>query len=283
MRETISIKLLKSLKKGKKQLSREALGRVAGFVLSQRAGNGMFVDKSGRPDVYYTLFGQMLSLVLGLPSTGRKPPVCPENPDAASLDLVHYAAYVRCRMLGRRFPLWRRVDLPDVLDFSDVPHNDRQSPYTRFILLSLFEDTGNRIRDKKELLRSLEHYHADSGGYKNTTDGLSATTNATVAALAVKGQLAGYREDANLLYLRELQGASGGFGAAAGAPMPDLLSTATALFVLDAYGIEAKYPARDFIEAHWLDSGGFSATLAEEKSDAEYTFYGLLALGATKK
>jgi hypothetical protein len=28
-----------------------------------------------------------------------------------------------------------------------------------------------------------------------------------------------------------------------------------------------------------LDSGGFSATLLEDTSDVEYTFYGLLALG----
>ena len=59
-----------------------------------------------------------------------------------------------------------------------------------------------------------------------------------------------------------------------------MLSTATSLVMLNCYGMKPKFAARDFIEAHWLDSGGFSATLMEDKSDVEYTFYGLLALGA---
>jgi hypothetical protein len=38
--------------------------------------------------------------------------------------------------------------------------------------------------------------------------------------------------------------------------------------------------AVSFIDAHWQPSGGFCATLMDETCDVEYTFYGLLALGA---
>lgn len=72
----------------------------------------------------------------------------------------------------------------------------------------------------------------------------------------------------------------GGFKAGRGAPVPDLLSTATTLFLMGCYDIRPVRPVHDFIEAHWLDSGGFSATLLEDSSDVEYVFYGLLALGA---
>ena len=113
----------------------------------------------------------------------------------------------------------------------------------------------------------------------NTRDGLTATTNATVAALAVRGQSAGYVENDDILFLHDQQETSGGFAATKASPVPDLLSTATSLFMLSCYNVKPKYPARDFIEAHWLDSGGFSATLLEDKSDVEYTFYGMLALG----
>jgi hypothetical protein len=58
-----------------------------------------------------------------------------------------------------------------------------------------------------------------------------------------------------------------------------LLSTATALFALRCYGVEPRYSAVDFIEGHWLDDGGFAATLLDDESDVEYLFYGLLALG----
>lgn len=103
-------------------------------------------------------------------------------------------------------------------------------------------------------------------------------TNATAAALMVLGQSEGYvSQRAEALSL--MQHESGGFRASEMAPVPDLLSTATALFVLDCYGLEPRYEAADFVEAHWLESGGFAATLLDDRSDVEYLFYGLLALG----
>jgi prenyltransferase beta subunit len=164
--------------------------------------------------------------------------------------------------------------------FEVIPNGDRQSPYTQFLRLSLLEDAGQRIKDKKRVIDSLAEYHVSGGGYTNTRDGQTDTTNATVAALAIKGQLAGYKENGEVFHLRDRQDASGGFRAAAASPVPDLLSTATALFILSCYRTTPNYPARDFIEAHWLDSGGFAATLLEDNSDVEYTFYGLLALGS---
>ena len=90
----------------------------------------------------------------------------------------------------------------------------------------------------------------------------------------------GYRKNDELDYLLHVQDASGGFRADAAAPVPDLLSTATALFVLRCYEVRPLVPTRDFIEAHWLDNGGFGATLWDEEGDVEYLFYGLLALGS---
>lgn len=282
MKETISIKLLKTLKRGKKQLSKEALAKIDAFVRSQYSAKGSFIDKSGQPDLYYTLFGWILAYILGIPSDRKKNKAYLESLDVKHLDLIHYAAYMRLRILNSLFPIGVK-NLKNLTEFNNLPHNDPQSPYTQFIWLSLLEDTRHKIKDKKEILNSLSLYRAEKAGYMNTSDGLSATTNATVAALAVTGQLDGYRDNADISYLYSLQQSSGGFGAAEDSPLPDLLSTATALFMLNCYGLQPKYPAYGFIEAHWLDSGGFSATLLEDKSDVEYTFYGLLALGAIKK
>ena len=71
---------------------------------------------------------------------------------------------------------------------------------------------------------------------------------------------------------------TGGFYASEAAPIPDLLSTAVALFTLRLIGAEFK-DATQFIQAHWLDNGGFAPTLLDDYSDVEYVFYGLLALG----
>lgn len=289
MKETISMKLFRTLQKGREQLSAEALGRVSGFVESQRTEDDAFVNKSGQEDLYYTLFGWMLSYVLGIRLDYRKAARYLERQDIKRLDLIHYAAYVRCRMIlqlmksgkiGILFRALFSLKIKSLNEFDGLPHDDLQSPYTRFIQLSLLEDTGHKINTENE--SDFSDYHASGGGFMNTRDGLTATTNATVAALAVKGQLFGYRKGEDIFYLRELQDESGGFGAAVASPIPDLLSTATALFMLRCYGIKPKYPtqARDFVEAHWLDAGGFAATLMDEKSDVEYTFYALLALGA---
>ena len=61
--------------------------------------------------------------------------------------------------------------------------------------------------------------------------------------------------------------------------MPDLLSTAVALFTLWLIGEHPQSGSR-FIEAHWLDMGSFAPTLLDDYSDVEYLFYGLLALGS---
>ncbi len=289
MKNTISARLLETLQKGKKQLSKEALRRVSYYVESQCTGEGSFKDKSGKADLYYTLFGWMLSYILEIKIDQKKMASYLAQQNTESLDLIHYAAYIRCKMIGLlmekgKAGLFIRSlfssEVKDLNDFKGVPHNDVQSPYTQFIRLSLLEDSGQRIKEKKKIMDSLASYRLPGGGYMNTKDGLTATTNATVAALAVRGQLTGYNENEDVLYLRDRQDTSGGFAAAEASPVPDMLSTATALFMLSCYGITPNYPARDFIEAHWLDSGGFAATLLDDKSDVEYTFYGLLALGA---
>lgn len=308
MKETISLKLFRTLQKGKKQLSKEAVEQISCFVKSQRTEEESFIDKSGKADLYYTLFGWILSYILGIRMNAQKTGLYLERQHTASLDLIHYTAYMRCRMIrqlldgGKIRLLFKSLfttEVRDLQDFKGLPHNDLQSPYTQFIWLSLLEDTGQikkfkvqgskfkipssqqSLNFKPETLNfDLSRYHTEGGGYMNTTDGLTATTNATVAALAVKGQLDGYKKNADVDFLRNLQEASGGFKAAKASPLPDLLSTATSLFMLNCYGIKPAYPTRDFIEAHWLDSGGFSATLLDDKSDVEYTFYGLLALGS---
>jgi len=288
MKETISMKLFKTLQKGKEQLGKEALDRVIGFIESQRTGEDSFINKSGKEDIYYTVFGWMLSYVLGIRLDNKKTGEYLEKQRIEKMDLIHYAAYMRCGMIrqmqktgkpGLLLHSLLSVKIRNLQGFDGIPHGDITSPYTQFIWLSLQEDTGQKIKDSKVIKDLLYDYHLKDGGYSNRKNGINATTNATVAALAVLGQLDGYSGNSDIYYLQELQENSGGFSAAKNSPLPDLLSTATSLFTLSCYGVQPNYIPREFIEAHWLESGGFSATILEDISDVEYTFYGLLALG----
>ena len=74
----------------------------------------------------------------------------------------------------------------------------------------------------------------------------------------------------------------GGFRASPLAPIPELLSTGTALFSLNYLGLdlsEMKEATFDFVETVWHENGGFCGHIFEEEPDTEYTFYGLLTLG----
>jgi len=288
MKETISIKMLNTLQKAKSQLSDEAIQHISKFVVSQMDEEHCFKNKGGQPDLYYTAFGWMLCYILGIKTDTSKMQKYLDSQKPDQLDLIHYAAFVRCKILAGlskngKIITWlstlKSKSIKDINDFSGIPHDNPRSPYSKFIWLSLLEDTGNKLKDKTTFLTEMEEYRLTDCGYRNLSDGLGPSTNATVAALSVKGQLNGYQTNQDVDFLKNLQQTNGGFQAASASPVPDILSTATALFMLQCYHQKPAYPPGDFIEAHWLDSGGFCPTLLDEISDIEYTFYGLLALG----
>jgi hypothetical protein len=284
---TLSLKMLKTLQQGEKRFSNEALQRISSFIESQLTDNGVFMDKNGKDDLYYTAFGLMIAYVLKLKIDTNKTEKWLKTQDDKLTDLINYSAFVRSKMLCKllkygkiKFVINHLFQTKQAFpNFTNYPHNDKFSPYSQFLLLSLKEDLGTKIEKKQEILTSLSSYHVGTGGFSNIKASTQATTNATVAALAVKGQLCGYRNSGDVDYLRSLQDENGGFFANHSAPIPDLLSTATALFMLKCYGVAPRINPNDFIDAHWQSSGGFCATLLDESCDVEYTFYGLLGLG----
>lgn len=105
------------------------------------------------------------------------------------------------------------------------------------------------------------------------------TTNAVCCILAMQHQMGLQTDATDVEWLQKRQDETGGFYASEQAPIPDLLSTAVALFTLRLLEIHVK-DATPFIQAHGLDNGGFAPTLYDDYSDVEYVFYGLLALGS---
>ena len=118
-----------------------------------------------------------------------------------------------------------------------------------------------------------------SGGKPQTADLKPQTSTAACCVLAMQHQTGEARDTALISWLKARQDQTGGFYASEVAPVPDLLSTAVALFTLRLIGIRPQSASR-FIEAHWIDMGSFSPTVLDEYSDVEYLFYGLLALGS---
>lgn len=107
------------------------------------------------------------------------------------------------------------------------------------------------------------------------------TTNAVCCLLAMKHQTGEKLDEELVEWLLDRQDETGGFYASELAPIPDLLSTAVALFTLRLIGRKTR-DAREFVEAHWLEDGKFTPTILDDYSDVEYVFYGLMALGSNK-
>ena len=139
-----------------------------------------------------------------------------------------------------------------------------------------------RCRSRSVSSASLARLRAADGSYANLPGLTSGVTTATAAAVLVLRHLDDALDRTAGLWLLDRCHARGGFFASSATPVPDLLSTATALHALSALHVPIaglRDPCLDFVDSLWTNRGGFFGTWADDTADCEYTFYALLALG----
>jgi inactivated superfamily I helicase len=145
-----------------------------------------------------------------------------------------------------------------------------------------YEDLGTLVPSRDALLQSLQRLRSADGGFANQPGqsvGLTPTTAAAATLLRSLGECCPPGLEAWLLAQRHPES---GFYAVPGAPVPDLLSTATALHALSCIGASLdslRQPCLDFVRSLWTGDGAFAGSWADPTPDCEYTYYGLLALG----
>ena len=240
MNSELTYHLLQTLRQGTERLGDEALLRICQFVKGQRMSDEAFMNRRGQADLYYTMFGWMLCYALSIPSDRNKRKSFLKTIDTERLDTLHQTVLTLCYMLDKL------LSLPS---------------FTPDAILKL-------MADDKPLQQFFESYQQHGSG-------IGTNAWAAKSVMTTEG-------DAALLTgkILSMQHESGGFLAHEGVAMPDMLSTAVALFALQEQGISPRYDATPFIEAHWLEDGSFVATLLDHQSDVEYVFYGLLSLGS---
>lgn len=285
-----------------KQLG-EARDLVQHFLLEQRHPDGGFQDRSGDPDLYYTVFG-----LEGLVALQAEPPV-----DALAaylrkfgagegLDFVHLACLARvwATVSGSGFGVGGSNGLkPDDATrdaiaarletfrsadggYAQTPGEERGTIYAAFLAMGAYQDLQRDMPDAERLLPTIAALRAPDGGYANFPGMDVGLTSTTAAAVAIHRQLGQPIEGDPGGWLLARYHAQGGFVAAPEVPMPDLLSTATALHalaILHAPLAPLQEPCLDFIDTLWTNRGGFYGSWADDCVDCEYTYYGLLALG----
>jgi prenyltransferase beta subunit len=273
------------------------LGDSTGLVrefFQQQLVDGSGRDRDGRPDLYYTIFA-----LAGLQALDAPVPVdaveafLKSHGDGAKLDFVHVSALARCWCIvgPQRRPAGLDRALLDRIESFRKPDGGYEgdaklthgTAYGAFVALGAYEDLGHTPPQPLKLIQSLKRLETPDGAWSNVPGAKTGATNATAGAVTLVRHLGFPVNERVADWLLAQVHEQGGFLAVPQAPMPDLLSTATALHALAA--MERRLSSHvherclDFLDSLWDARGGFHGHWADDHLDAEYTFYGLLALG----
>lgn len=255
---------------------------VRQFVLSRLQPDGGFADRSGRSDLYYTVFGLecLLALQQEIPAA-QTAAYLRTFGDGTGLDFVHLTCLARCWANVSRDTPHGIVERLDQFRREDGGY-DAGTVYTAFLALGAYQDLRRTLPDREALLRSVQTMRAADGSYSNRPGAPAGLATSTAATVMIDRHL-GCMPDPQLgRWLLKCAHPQGGFRAMPEAPIPDLLSTATALHALAALHEpieDIREACLDFIDTLWTNRGGFHGNWADDELDCEYTYYGLLALG----
>jgi prenyltransferase beta subunit len=265
---------------------------VAQFIRGQLNADGGFSNRAGDSDLYYTVFGLQALLALRVDLPVDFATVYLRGLGAGEdLDLVHLACLAGCWSMmpasalapSTSDAIIARVESYRTADGGyhasrDAAHG---SAYHAFLAMGAYQDLGAMPPDPNRVAASLAALQSADGAFANDPGRPRGSTPATAAAVTLIRHLdmpaSPALADWLLARFRE-----GGFFASPDAPVPDLLSTATALHALSSLhapidGIRER--CLDFVDSLWTSQGAFYGTWADDVPDCEYTFYGLLALG----
>jgi hypothetical protein len=278
---------------------------VIAFVRNQALPDGSFRDRSGKGDLYYTVFGlQCLRALDALDEPAAEAAgysrTCAERylgsfGDPRALDFVHAACLARSWALVRPRHPTGRADVRSALaarleafrstdgGYNPVAGSAAGSAYGCFLALGAWQDLALEAPDAAGIVQCVRSLRTADGGYTNEAGLPFASAPATAACAVVIAEAGEPVDKSAARYLLNCAHPSGGFVAMARAPAADLLSTATGLHALaqmDAPPDQATALATlGFVAGLAMESGGFRGSEDDPVADCEYTFYGLLALG----
>ncbi len=249
MRKPLDYLLIRALKRGVESTNEDARNLIISFVKGQMTEEHSFKNRGGKGDLYYTMFGWMLCYVLNIDTDNAKRKAYLARMKTEELDALHKTVIEQCEMVDKLLEggLWRAA----------IGNWRRRHRIERFFGQFVKHTIGRSVNG--EAARLL------------------VGSDATKSHRAVVEREE--KKDA-LEYIRGMQDETGGFLANEGAAMPDLLTTAVALFTLKMFDTKPRYDALNFIDIHFNDDGSFIPNIIDEQSDVEYMFYGLLALGS---
>jgi hypothetical protein len=252
-------------------LLQEAADRVAEFLLAQFNGDGGARDRAGRSDLYYTVFALegLIALRRDPPPLAR--PYLERFGDGDGLDFVHLTCLARCWAALGKGALSEEVSGPLALK---ILQGGNEGVYHQFLKFGALEDLGASADDPAAVGAQVLDLQSPDGSFVGTTP-------TTAGAVTLLHHLGVDVPPSAVEWLYARARPQGGFFPAPDSPVPDLLSTATALHALAAAHAPLgalRDPMLDFVDSLWTGKG-FCGSWADDAVDSEYTYYALLSLG----
>lgn len=258
------------LRKSTILLDQQTIEEIKVFLKNQQTPLGGFADKGGKCSLYYTLFGLFAAEALNqqevMPSLRKYIKEIIETDDLKGIDL-NCAVILFVKLFDNR-SIERNLRIKLLSKYRKA--KSQQSNYSLFLnLLTAYylEDYWRLYRIQKEMKRN--QLNAEK------------PCPVTSAQLIIQDCFR-LNVDESRIQLNSFYREDGSFSATKRAPLGDLLSTGVALYALKFTNHDLRFMKPDCL--NYVDSlysnGGFCATNLDPEPDVEYTFYGLLALGA---
>lgn len=279
-------------------LDEQGRDEVLQFLVSQQNEDGGFIDRGGRSDLYYSLFGGLMLRAWGEGQRGWSPKTEDRRPkyeatfpereavDGAILKLKQFVSQQsnsevpgfieKCCfvLLQKELKTGRNSQIRALISLGKSFWKERYSinlSYRSFVLFL----TLDAVLPFRQILKA----GAKRMFARTAIDQHSPCSEVAAKVFLQKMINQDGSEDQELL--KSFACETGGFKAFAHLNNADMLSTAVALFALNYAGCDLrllKPVCLDFIGQNFSD-GAFLSGDGDTTADVEYTFYGLLALG----
>ena len=263
-------------------LNEQGQQEVFQFLKSQQNMDGGFNDRSGRSDLYYSLFG--LLLMKGSPLNPPKGDLSDGSSEMLRLrqfitrqsSSKQHGFIEQCclGLLQKELKISWILRIKTLLKLSHSFWKERYSinlSYRSFVLFL----TLDAVLPFRGLLQRF------SGKMLSRIEVNENSPCSEIAAKVFLLKISGKDGSEEQQLLMPFASKSGGFRAFQHLEQADMLSTAVALFSLKNAGCDLRLLAPGclgFIQQNFVN-GAFLSGDGDQTTDLEYTFYGLLALG----
>jgi geranylgeranyl transferase type-2 subunit beta len=296
------------LLEGVERLPADVRERNARYLLEAQNADGGFSGREGGSDLYYTGFALRSLAVL----QALNPDLCTKAASFLRTKLTgsagvvdFFSLVVSCYLvplgggpdvLADAPPDWKERVANTLETFRSPDGGYGKSPgalygstYTSFLVTLCLQLLDKPNPEKEKLAAFVTSRRRPDGGYVEISAMKRSGTNPTAAGVGLLEILGELSEDAKREtadFLAALPSPfEGGLRANDRIPAADLLSTFTGSWTLDRLGCAKKLDwekVREYAYECERPIGGFRGGLWDERTDIEYTFYGLgtLALAA---